>query len=259
MSTFLFGEIIFGPVASRRLGVSLGINLLPKDRKLCSFNCIYCECGLNPGKDAPSPKLPTRKQVATQLERKLQEMQKDGKLPDVLTFAGNGEPTLHPDFAAIIDDTIELRERYCPQARIAVLSNATRLHRPAVFDALLKVDDNIQKLDSALEQTVQLLDQPQGRFSLTDTVAQLQKFKGRVTIQTLFVKGHYQGQSINNTTEEEVQAWLQLLQEIAPREVMIYTIARDTPIPTLEKADSTTLHAIANRVRALGIKAQVST
>lgn len=259
MSTFLFGEIIFGPVASRRLGVSLGINLLPRNRKLCSFNCIYCECGLNPGKDAPSPKLPSRKQVATQLEKQLQEMQRDGKLPDVLTFAGNGEPTLHPDFAAIIDDTIELRGRYCPQARIAVLSNATRLHQSAVFEALLKVDDNIQKLDSALEDTVQLLDQPQGRFSLTDTVARLQKFKGRVTIQTLFLKGHYQGQSINNTTEEEVQAWLQLLQQIAPREVMIYTIARDTPIPTLEKADSTTLHAIADRVKALGIKTQVST
>lgn len=258
MSTFLFNEIIFGPVKSRRLGVSLGINLLPTYRKLCSFDCIYCECGFNPDKTAPKAELPTRIQVKEALQQMLTKMGADQNLPDVITFAGNGEPTLHPEFAGIIDDTIELRDQLCPGARVAVLSNATRIGSQTVFNALLKVDDNIQKLDSGLTSTIQLLDQPVGHFSLNKTVEQLKQFNGHVIIQTLFVKGSYKGQNIDNTQPEELTAWLQLINKIAPREVMVYTIARDTPVDTLEKISEEELNIIADKIRKLGIAVQVS-
>lgn len=258
MPTFLFDKIIFGPVSSRRLGVSLGVNLLPTNRKVCSFDCIYCECGLNPGKGAPAPVMPTREEVYDHLESRLRDMSANHRPPDVITFAGNGEPTIHPHFPGIIDDTIELRNQYCPEARIAVLSNATRIHSPAVFDALLKVDDNIQKLDSACEETIRLLDRPQGYFDLAETVEHLRRFKGQVTIQTLFVSGSFNGLPLDNSTDEEVTAWLQLIQKIAPKEVMIYTIARDTPINTLVKASPKRLHEIAEMVRKLGFQTQVS-
>jgi wyosine [tRNA(Phe)-imidazoG37] synthetase (radical SAM superfamily) len=185
-------------------------------------------------------------------------MAADGQKPDVITFAGNGEPTLHPEFAGIIDDTIELRNQLAPKARIAVLSNATMLHKPDVFNALLKVEDNIQKLDSAFEETVELLDCPRGNFNLQKVVEQLKSFNGKVTIQTLFVKGEFKGQTIDNTTEKEISAWLELLQKIQPEQVMIYTIARDTPIDTLEKIPADKLDAIAAEVEKAGFKMQVS-
>ena len=147
MSTIIYPSPIFGPVHSRRLGISLGINLLPADGKVCSFNCIYCECGVNED-HRPKQSMPTRQQVAQKLEEKLQQMSAEGQLPDVLTFAGNGEPTCHPHFAEIIDDTIRLRNRYCPQAKVSVLSNSTMIHRPQVHDALMRVDNNILKLDT---------------------------------------------------------------------------------------------------------------
>ncbi|WP_026473916.1 radical SAM protein [Alkaliflexus imshenetskii] len=258
MPTFLFDEVIFGPVRSRRLGVSLGVNLLPVNRKICSFDCIYCECGFNPDSNAPASTLPSREEVYDLLEQKLIQMQKDDTPPDVITFAGNGEPTLHPHFAGIIDDTLLLRHKHCPEARVAVLSNASRIHSPAVFDALLKVDDNIQKLDSANPDTIRILDQPQGRFDLDETIENLKKFDGKVVIQTLFVRGVFNGQTIDNSTEEEVLNWLKLIEYIAPREVMVYTIARDTPVNTLEKIAAKRLHEIAALVRHLGIPASVS-
>jgi wyosine [tRNA(Phe)-imidazoG37] synthetase (radical SAM superfamily) len=193
MPTFLFDKIIFGPVKSRRLGVSLGINLLPTNIKVCSFDCIYCECGRNPKKYKEKAVLPSRIEVQQKLKEKLEEMVAQNLLPDVITFAGNGEPTLHPEFAGIIDDTIELRNQLSPNARIAVLSNATMIHKNDVFQALLKVEDNIQKLDSAFEETIQLLDCPNKNFSLTKTVDQLAAFQGKVIIQTLFVRGNIQG------------------------------------------------------------------
>ena len=258
MATFLFDEIIFGPVRSRRLGISLGINLLPTNTKICSFDCIYCECGRNPGKGAPKGKLPEREEVSLKLEEMLTHMKREERLPDVITFAGNGEPTLHPRFAEIIGDTLVLRDRYAPNARIAVLSNATMLHKKAVFDALLRVDDNIQKLDSAFEKTVRLLDCPTGHFSLGKVVSQLASFKGKVIIQTMFVRGSYKGEVLDNTTPEEVEAWLELLKVIGPSMVMIYTIARDTPVETLRKAGVAKLTEIARRAEAAGFKVQVS-
>jgi len=258
MATFLFDKIIFGPVKSRRLGVSLGVNLLPTNVKVCSFDCIYCECGLTPKKSKEKGTLPTREEVRQKLEEKLQEMASRNQLPDVITFAGNGEPTLHREFAGIIDDTIELRNQWAPEARIAVLSNAGMLHKEDVFTALLKVEDNIQKLDSAYPETVELLDCPRGNFSLEKVVGQLKNFKGNVIIQTMFVRGSFKGKLIDNTTEKEVWAWIELLKIIKPSQVMIYTIARDTPIDTLEKIPLEKLNEIAGRVEKAGFKVQVS-
>ena len=258
MSTFLFDQIIFGPVKSRRLGVSLGVNLLPTDSKVCSFNCIYCECGWTPKKREQKAVLPTREIVRKKMEEKLTEMVESNELPDVITFAGNGEPTLHPDFEEIIDDTIELRDRLTPNARIAVLSNATRLHKASVIRALLKVEDNIQKLDSAFEETIQRIDCPVSNFKLENVVENLKLFKGKVIIQTLFLRGSFNGEIIDNTTEEELAEWLKLVTEIKPSQVMIYTIDRDTPASGLEKVKIDELQKIAYRVRAVGFDVQVS-
>ncbi len=258
MSTFLFDKIIFGPVKSRRLGVSLGINLLPTNVKLCSFDCIYCECGWNPKKKSTKAVLPTRLEVKEKLEAKLLEMGTTGELPDVITFAGNGEPTLHPEFAGIIDDTIDLRNRFATKARIAVLSNSSMIHKKAVFDALLKVDDNILKLDSAFEETVRLLDCPNGNFNLQKVIEQLTAFNGRVIIQTMFVRGNFKDAKVDNTTEPEVLAWIELIKRIKPSQVMIYTIDRDTPLDTLQKVPLAELNIIAGKLKKAGFKVQVS-
>ena len=258
MSTFLFDQIIFGPVKSRRLGISLGVNLMPTDSKVCSFDCIYCECGWTPKKREQKAQLPTRELVKQKMEEKLTEMFKNNELPDVITFAGNGEPTLHPNFEGIIDDTIELRNKLTPKARIAVLSNATMLHKPAVVRALLKVEDNIQKLDSAFEETVRKIDCPTSRFRLSDVVENLKAFDGKVIIQTLFLRGNHKGEVIDNTTESELSAWLELVKEIKPSQVMIYTIDRDTPAAGLEKVKLGELQQIAERIKEIGFKVQIS-
>jgi len=258
MATFLFDQIIFGPVKSRRLGVSLGVNLLPTDSKVCSFDCIYCECGWNPKKREKKVILPTRSEVRQKMEEKLTQMVLEGNLPDVITFAGNGEPTLHPEFNGIIDDTIELRNRLTPRARIAVLSNATMLHKPDVVSALLKVEDNIQKLDSGFEETIRKMDCPASNFKLVDVVSNLKSFNGQVIIQTMFLRGTYKGEIIDNSTKEEIIAWLKLIAEIKPSQVMIYTIDRDTPASGLEKLKIEELQQIADQVSALGFHVQVS-
>ncbi len=259
MATFLFDKIIFGPVTSRRLGISLGINLLPTDRKVCNFNCIYCECGWTRKEHLRSP-LPPRHEVREKLEEKLKEMKASGNIPDVITFAGNGEPTIHPEFPGIIDDTISLRNKYCPGASVAVLSNATMINRKKVREALMKTDRNILKLDSAFDETVKLHNQPGRGYSVAKTIEALKLFRGDVTIQTLFVRGEFMGRSIDNTTPRELEAWLEAIREIGPREVMIYTIHRDTPegAGNLVKVPEKELRQIAKRVKALGIETQVS-
>jgi wyosine [tRNA(Phe)-imidazoG37] synthetase (radical SAM superfamily) len=259
MPTFLFDNIIFGPVKSRRLGVSLGINLLPTTRKVCNFNCIYCECGWTQSKDISSEKLPSRKEVYEALGHKLAEMKKNHQAPDVITYAGNGEPTLHPEFPGIIDDSIFLRNEYFPDAKIAVLSNSTAIKKPAVRKALLKVDQNILKLDSAFDLTVNMHNQPRVNIKVKDLVRDLQLFKGRLIIQTLFVRGSFNGKRIDNTTPEEIDAWISTLIRIRPSEVMIYTISRDTPESSqLEKVPLAELKRIAAIVNELGIETQVS-
>ena len=253
----LFNETIFGPIHSRRLGASLGVNLLPVNAKICSFDCIYCECGFNFTHEGAQ--IPTRSEVATLLEEKLKNLLANGEPLDVITFAGNGEPTLHRDFNAIIDDTIRLRDCYFPKAKVSVLSNATRIHKPKVREALLKVDNNILKLDSAISATAKLINQPNNpTFSIDETIAQLEAFNGKLIIQTLFFTGDYKGQHIDNTTEIEVAAWLEALKRIRPQQVMIYSLDRATPAQNLHKADSETLSTIAKRVEALGIETQVT-
>lgn len=258
MPTFLFDKIIFGPVISRRLGISLGINLLPTGAKVCTFDCIYCECGWTTSRKGTGSRLPSREEVKLRLEEKLKEMQNNKQLPDVITFAGNGEPTMHPDFAGIIDDTVSLRDEFSPGARIAVLSNASLIHREKVFQALLRVDDNIQKLDSAFEDTIRLLDNPPPGYNLEKTVQKLAGFNGKVTIQTMFVRGSWRGLTVDNTTDREVEAWLELIRKIQPEQVMIYTIARDTPVESLSKVSEDDLERIAIKVRNAGFRVQVS-
>lgn len=256
MTTALFDNIIFGPVHSRRLGISLGVNLLPTDVKLCNFNCIYCECGWN--RVGERARFNRREDVRRLLEERLRKMSAADGCPDVITFAGNGEPTMHPDFEQIIDDAISLRDAICPSSKISVLSNAAMIGRENVRRALLKVDNNILKLDSAFDETVRLVNDPQGRYSVKDTVGNMMKFGGRLIIQTMFLRGTYRGQVIDNTAEREVSAWLELVKKINPQMVMIYTIDRGTPAEDLHKIPLAELRAIAERVEALGIPATVS-
>ena len=257
MPTIIYPSPIFGPVKSRRLGISLGINLLPADGKVCTFDCIYCECGLNETRRAKQA-MPTREEVATALEAKLLEMAKDGTLPDVLTFAGNGEPTIHPNFDDIIDDTIELRDRICPSAKVSVLTNATLITRDAVFEALKKVDNNILKLDTADPEYISAVDRPTGRYDVNAIIERMKAFKGRAVIQTMFMKGNVNGKNIDNTGNEYVMPWIAAVKEIAPREVMIYTIDRETPVSGLQKATHEELDRIVGLLAKEGIKATAS-
>ncbi len=259
MATFLFDQTIFGPVISRRLGVSLGINLLPNDTKLCSFDCIYCECGWNPDRKEHPVHLPKRMEVKSLLRQKLFEMKEGSVLPDVISFAGTGEPTMHPDFSDIIADTILLRDEFAPLSKIAVLSNSTMLHKDRVVEALKSVDDNILKLDSGILETIQLLNKPVGKFDLPSLVDNLKKFEGALIIQTMFLKGTYEGRFFDNTTELEIERWIGLLKEIRPKSVMIYSVARETPAENLVGIKLSKLREIGKRVeRETTLTVQVS-
>jgi len=259
MSTFLFNEIIFGPVKSRRLGVSLGVNLLPVTKKLCNFNCIYCECGLTDETDQSANNLHLRKDVYIELEKRLFEMKKNGQTPDVITFAGNGEPTLHPDFSEIVGDTIELRNNIFPNAKIAVLSNATTIGNSKIKNALLIVDQNILKLDSACDDTIELHNKPNCKIRAAELINDLKSFNGKLIIQTLFLRGVSEGKKIDNTSAKELDEWVKALEVIRPAEAMIYTISRDTPAGNkLKKVPIAELHSIAQIINKFGIKTQVS-
>ena len=257
MSTIIYPSPIFGPVHSRRLGTSLGINLLPADGKVCSFDCIYCECGFNED-HRPSLPMPTRELVAERLEAKLKETNAEGQLPDVLTFAGNGEPTCHPHFAEIIEDTIQLRNHYCPKAKVSVLSNSTMIHRQQVHDALIRVDNNILKLDTVDPIYINKVDHPQGTYDVEKIIERLKAFNGHVIIQTMFMRGTCKGESVDNTGEAYVAPWLEAVKDIKPQQVMIYTIDRETPTQGLLKATHEQLDAIRDRVIAAGIPCTAS-
>lgn len=258
MQTVLFTSTIFGPIHSRRLGSSLGVNLMPADGKVCSFDCLYCEAGFNaqgPGKKG----IPPREEVSRLLEDKLKEMQAEGMPLDVITFSGNGEPTLHPDFKGVVDDVIELRDRYYPAAKVSVLSNATRLHKPDVADALRKVDNNILKLDSAFDSTVRLLDRPTcSGYSVADVIEGMKQFDGECIVQTMILRGEHDGKVIDNTTDTETDALIAACKEIGPREVMLYSIDRKTPAEHLVKVEHEELEKIADRYRAAGLNVKVS-
>lgn len=257
MSGFLFNEIIFGPVKSRRLGVSLGINLLPVEYKYCTYNCIYCECGWTKKNESKHVSLPKRSEISEKLKDKLEQLKAEGINPDNITFAGNGEPTIHPEFPEIVDDTILLRNEIFPNASITVLSNASLIHKPKIFKALHKVDNNILKLDAGSEKQFQLINIPNSNMSLAELIERLCLFNGNLIIQTLFLSGNYEGQQIDNTREEEIVLWLGHIKKIGPKLVMIYPIDRETPAHDLNKIPKIKLMEIASRVNALGIKTEV--
>ena len=252
-----FENIVFGPIKSRRLGVSLGINLLPLHGKLCNFDCIYCECGWN--KDGQDDKLlPTREAVKINLEVRLKQMAAAGELPDAITFSGNGEPTIHPQFSGIVSDVIALRNLYAPNTKVCVLSNATNIDKQDVFQALQQIDQAILKLDSGFTDTAKLINCPQSDYSVENIITALQQFKGKFILQTMFLRGEHKGVKIDNTTPEEIAKWLDIVAQLRPKEVMIYTFDRATPAEFLEKVSIAELETIAHKVRAMGIAVRVS-
>jgi wyosine [tRNA(Phe)-imidazoG37] synthetase (radical SAM superfamily) len=250
----LFDSIVYGPIRSRRLGVSLGVNLMPTTAKLCTFDCVYCECGWN--QPVSHPQLPTREQVKAALESQLSTLDVQ---PDVITFSGNGEPTIHPDFLGIIQDTCALRDQYCPNAKVSVLSNSTQLGRKDVVEALLLCDNRILKLDSAIDTTMQLIDKPVNQhLTVAQIIQWLSLFEGNFTLQTCFLRGEYEGKVIDNTTREELDAWYQAVNILQPKQVMIYVIDRATPLQTLSKVPADVMEAIAAPLREKGIDVIVS-
>lgn len=257
MSTVIYDSPVFGPIHSRRLGISLGINLLPKGGKVCSFDCIYCECGLNKERRTKNP-LPTANEVEEGLRRKLQEMKQEGIVPDVLTFAGNGEPTLHPHFPEIVDRVRGVRDELCPSAKMSILSNATQIRRPEIREALRHFDNNILKLDTVNPAYINNVDRPQGHYDVEEQIRCLEMFQGQCIIQTMLMRGEYEGHDLDNTGEAYVGPYLEALARIKPKAVMLYTLDRETPVGGLLKADADVMQSIAERIRALGIEVSVS-
>ena len=257
--TVLFHSTIFGPIHSRRLGVSLGVNLMPDDGKVCSFDCLYCEAGFN-SQGAGTTGLPLREQVRSQLEAKLRAMHEKGDKLDVITFSGNGEPTLHPDFPHIIEDTLALRDEYYPEAKVSVLTNSTMIFKPEVAEALKKADNNILKLDSAVDETMRLIDRPNSPgFTVERVVEALRRFEGSGIIQTMMLRGTHDGRPVDNTTDTEIEALIEAYRRIKPREVMLYSLDRSTPEERLVKVEKEELKAIGKRIEeATGIPVQVN-
>lgn len=254
MATIIYPSPIFGPVNSRRLGVSLGINLMPDDGKVCSFDCLYCECGFN-ADFRPKHKRPTRQEVKAALTEVLKKRHENEEPLDDITFAGNGEPTGHPDFHAIVEDTIEVRNQYFPEAKLSVLSNSTYIDKEDIRAALMLVDNNILKLDTVDMDYIKKLDRPQQpSYDVKEIIKNLKKFDGHVIIQTMFLCGD----GMDNTSEHYVAPWLEAVRDIKPEKVMVYTIDRETPDKLLKKASHETLDAIKARVEALGIPCTAS-
>jgi len=223
-------ETVFGPISSRRLGNSLGINLLPTKGKICNFDCIYCECGWN--RDGLADRrMPTAEEVRSALEAKLMEVDAESVPIDNITFSGDGEPTLNPEFARIVDDTIALRDRYCPSAQVSVLSNATRLDVPGVSAALKKVENPILKIDAPTNDLVARINRPVSGYDVKKVVESLEGFKGDFILQTMFLRSP----DFDSSSSEVLDGWMNIVRKLRPRKVMVYTIARPTPSGDLSK------------------------
>jgi wyosine [tRNA(Phe)-imidazoG37] synthetase (radical SAM superfamily) len=258
MSGILFNKIIFGPVNSRRLGRSLGINLLPENVKVCSMNCIYCECGWGRKEEVLSSRLLLYDEIVPVLRERFRQMHQDQEKIDSITYSGNGEPTIHPQFAEINQEIISLRDTYFPDTKITCLSNSTQLHRNDVFTALQSIDNPLMKLDTGTQSMFQLINKTFVYISLDSICDKLLKFDGKLSIQTLFLRGRLMdGTIVDNTSFKEVEAWLERLKYINPHTVILYPIDRETPEKYLEKVDRNTLNRIAQRVQSLGIKTEV--
>ncbi|MEI7596955.1 MAG: radical SAM protein [Bacteroidota bacterium] len=258
MATFLFENIIFGPIKSRRLGTSLGVNLLPLKHKFCSYNCIYCECGWTDNQIVDSNKLVPAEEVRRMLELKLQQIKEEGGELDTITFAGNGEPTLHPEFAQIVDNTIFTRNKYFPSAKISVLTNASMLDKLYVNSSLLKIDNALLKLDAGNERMFELMNGPKGNLDFNVITNEIINFKGKKIIQTMFLRGEINGEVVDNTIESEVDSWIELLKKIKPDEVMIYPVDRDTPAKGLIKVSKEELEQIAGKIAFLDATVKVA-
>ena len=255
MATILFEDIVFGPIKSRRLGISLGVNLAPRYGKVCNFDCIYCECGFN--KDGKKDnRIPQKEDIVAALEDKLKNY--TGEKIDTITFSGNGEPTMHPHFEEIIYNTIRLREIYAPEAKISVLTNGSRIGHEGVRNALLKIENAIIKIDSAFDATAILIDRPQYPYSIATVIKDLEPFKGKFVLQTMFLRGVFDGHKIDNTIKEEIEAWYEVVKLTEPREIMIYTIDRETPAENLRKVLAEEMEKIAAPLREKGIKVSIS-
>ena len=257
MTTFLFDDIIFGPIKSRRFGRSLGINLLPTTSKFCNYNCIYCECGWTANNKKTKIELVDKNIVIQELKRKLILLNTENNSPDNITFAGNGEPTIHPDFEWIINQTLQLRDTYAPQSKITVLSNATMLHKSSVFKSLQKVDHNVLKLDSAIQSTYELVNQSISKHQVKSIIENIKKFESKQIVQTMLLRGNYEGKVIDNTTDIEINALIKAYQTIHPYKILLYSIDRDTPASDLEKIEAKELQTIANKMNANGLNVEV--
>jgi wyosine [tRNA(Phe)-imidazoG37] synthetase (radical SAM superfamily) len=260
--TITYPSPIFGPVKSRRLGISLGINLMPGDGKWCSIDCLYCECGLNKDKKAKQP-LPSVEEVKEKLEAKLKEMSVRGEELNVLTFSGNGEPTMHPSFLEIVENVIILRNEYYPEAKVSVLSNSTQVHRKDIFEALMKVDNALMKLDTVSPEYIKLVDQPNVNYNIENIIDCLEKMKGHAIIQTMFMKGNIKDNngkeiSVDNCKDEYIIPYIDALKRISPKKVMIYTLDREWPTEGLIKASKETMDSIAEKIRNAGFETSVS-
>jgi wyosine [tRNA(Phe)-imidazoG37] synthetase (radical SAM superfamily) len=249
----LFNEIAYGPIHSRRLGTSLGVELMPLEHKLCTFNCVYCECGWN--EPVHHPQLPTREQVRAALEARL----KEGLDLDVITFSGNGEPTLHPDFLGIIQDTCALRDQYCPKAKVSVLSNSTQLGRPDVVQALRLCDNRILKLDAGTDTMMRQIDLPVNEnLTVAQIIEWLQQFDGDFTLQTCFLRGRHNGVILDNTSTFELSSWYAAVEKLHPKQIMIYVIDRKTPEENLSKISRKDMETIAAPLIAKGYNVSIS-
>ena len=257
MSGFLFEQIVFGPIKSRRLGISLGLNLLPENEKHCTFNCLYCECGWTTPKYKRCLSFPPRDIIKAELEKRLNAISQKGSFIDAITYAGNGEPTIHPDFTGIMEDTVALRNTYFPDAKIVVLSNGTMTGNDKIRNALMKADINQLKLDAGKEETFQKLNNPVIKITLKEIVENYKKFNGNFTVQTLFTKANYKGEVIDNTHPDELNAWLNILKTLKPKRVIIYPIAREAPLSDVEKISPEVLQEIADKVQEAGLQVEV--
>ena len=245
-------ETVFGPIFSRRLGSSLGINLLPREGKICNFDCIYCECGWNrDGLD--DRRMPTAEEVREALEARLKRLAADGVHVDSITFSGDGEPTLNPEFPQIIDDTLALRDRWLPDAKVSVLSNATRVHVPAVFAALRKVDNPIMKIDAPTDEAAGRINRPAPGYSLERTIEALKRFEGDFVMQTMFLKS----KDFDSSDTQQLAAWMDIVRMLRPREIMVYTIARPTPQEGLVKFSAAQMEELVRPLTDEGFKIDI--
>lgn len=245
-------ELVFGPIHSRRLGSSLGINILPERGKLCNFDCIYCECGWNRDGRGDT-RLPVAAELRAALEAKLSSCFAEGVRIDSITFSGDGEPTLNPEFPEMIDVTLELRDRYYPEALVSVLSNASMVHRDAVFEALRKVDNPILKIDAPTTELARIINRPAPGYRVEDVVESLKRFDGDFVLQTMFLRC----EGFDSSSPEVLQGWMDIVRTLRPREVMVYTIDRETPQKDLVKFTPEEMRSLVEPLVAEGFTVQI--